>query len=137
MSSLITARSALEQGRDVFAIPGSIHSPLSKGCHQLIRQGAKLVESAQDILEEFHVPHTPPKEKISQPDVAVNTAVNSANAPAMTNQLLNAAGHDPVSVDELVMRTGLTMAEVQASLLDLEFAGRIERLASGMYQALH
>jgi len=135
--SLITARSALEQGRDVFAIPGSIHSPLSKGCHQLIRQGAKLVESAQDILEEFHVPHTPSKEKISQPDVAVNTAVNSANAPAMTNQLLNAAGHDPVSVDELVMRTGLTMAEVQASLLDLEFAGRIERLASGMYQALH
>jgi DNA processing protein len=131
--SLITARSALEQGRDVFAIPGSIHSPLSKGCHQLIRQGAKLVESAQDILEEFHLPHTSSKEKFSPPD----TSVNSANTSAVTNQLLTAAGHDPVSVDELVMRTGLTLAEVQASLLDLELAGHIERLASGMYQALH
>ncbi|MEY4467861.1 MAG: protecting protein DprA [Pseudomonadota bacterium] len=131
--SLITARSALEQGRDVFAIPGSIHSPLSKGCHQLIRQGAKLVESAQDILEEFHLPHTSSKEKFSPSD----TSVNSANASAMTHQLLTAAGHDPVSVDELVVRTELTLAEVQAGLLDLELEGRIERLSSGMYQALH
>jgi DNA processing protein len=131
--SLITARSALEQGRDVFAIPGSIHSPLSKGCHQLIRQGAKLVESAQDILEEIHLQNTPLKEKVSPS----NVAVNSVNPPAMTNQLLNAAGHDPVSVDELIMRTGLTMAEAQAGLLELELEGRIERLASGMYQALH
>ena len=131
--SLITARSALEQGRDVFAIPGSIHSPLSKGCHQLIRQGAKLVESAQDILEEIHLQNTSLKEKVSPS----NVAVNSVNPPAMTNQLLNAAGHDPVSVDELIMRTGLTMAEAQAGLLELELEGRIERLASGMYQALH
>jgi DNA processing protein len=131
--SLITARSALEQGRDVLAIPGSIHSPLSKGCHQLIRQGAKLVESAQDILEEIHLQNTPLKEKVSPS----NVAVNSVNPPAMTNQLLNAAGHDPVSVDELIMRTGLTMAEAQAGLLELELEGRIERLASGMYQALH
>ena len=135
--SLITARSALEQGRDVFAIPGSIHSPLSKGCHQLIRQGAKLVESAQDILEEIHVQNIPLKEKFSPPHVAVNAAVNSVNPSAMTNQLLHAAGHDPVSVDELAARTTMTMAEVQASLLELELEGRVERLASGMYQALH
>lgn len=135
--SLITARSALEQGRDVFAIPGSIHSPLSKGCHQLIRQGAKLVESAQDILEEIHVQNIPLKEKFSPPHVAVNAAVNSVNPSAMTIQLLHAAGHDPVSVDELAARTTMTMAEVQASLLELELEGRIERLASGMYQALH
>ena len=134
--SLITARSALEQGRDVFAIPGSIHSPLSKGCHQLIRQGAKLVESAQDILEEIHVQNIPLKEKFSPPHVAVNAAVNSVNPSAMTIQLLHAAGHDPVSVDELAARTTMTMAEVQASLLELELEGRIERLASGMYQAL-
>jgi DNA processing protein len=135
--SLITARSALEQGRDVFAIPGSIHSPLSKGCHQLIRQGAKLVESAQDILEEIHIQNFPLKEKFSPPHVAVNAAVNSVNPSAMTIQLLHAAGHDPVSVDELAARTTMTMAEVQASLLELELEGRIERLASGMYQALH
>ena len=135
--SLITARSALEQGRDVFAIPGSIHSPLSKGCHQLIRQGAKLVESAQDILEEIHIQSTTLKEKFSPPHVAVNTAANSVNPSAITNQLLHAAGHDPVSVDELAARTSMTMAEVQASLLELELEGRIERLASGMYQALH
>jgi DNA processing protein len=135
--SLITARSALEQGRDVFAIPGSIHSPLSKGCHQLIRQGAKLVESAQDILEEIHIQSTTLKEKFSPPHVAVNTAANSVNVSALTNQLLHAAGHDPVSVDELAARTTMTMAEVQASLLELELEGRIERLASGMYQALH
>lgn len=135
--SLITARSALEQGRDVFAIPGSIHSPLSKGCHQLIRQGAKLVESAQDILEEIHVQNIPLKEKFSPPHVAINTAVNSVNPSAITNQLLHAAGHDPVSVDELASRTTMTMAEVQASLLELELEGRVERLASGMYQALN
>lgn len=135
--SLITARSALEQGRDVFAIPGSIHSPLSKGCHQLIRQGAKLVESAQDILEEIHSQSTPLKEKFSPPHVAVNTAANSVNLSSKTNQLLHAAGHDPVSVDELAARTTMTMADVQASLLELELEGRIERLASGMYQALH
>lgn len=135
--SLITARSALEQGRDVFAIPGSIHSPLSKGCHQLIRQGAKLVESAQDILEEIHSQSTPLKEKFSPPHVAVNTAANSVNLSSKTNQLLHAAGHDPVSVDELATRTTMTMADVQASLLELELEGRIERLASGMYQALH
>jgi len=135
--SLITARSALEQGRDVFAIPGSIHSPLSKGCHQLIRQGAKLVESAQDILEEIHVQNIPFKEKFSPPHVAVNTAANSVIASALSNQLLHAAGHDPVSVDELAARTSMTMADVQASLLELELEGRIERLASGMYQALN
>ena len=135
--SLITACSALEQGRDVFAIPGSIHSPLSKGCHQLIRQGAKLVESAQDILEEIHIQNFPLKGKFSPPHVDVNAAVNSVNPSAMTIQLLHAAGHDPVSVDELAARTTMTMAEVQASLLELELEGRIERLASGMYQALH
>jgi DNA processing protein len=131
--SLITARSALEQGRDVFAIPGSIHSPLTKGCHQLIRQGAKLAESAQDILEEIHEPNEAPNKKLSPSLASVGIAI-----PAIvTHQLLDAAGHDPVSVDELVVRTGLAMSEVQANLFELELDGRIERLASGMYQALH
>lgn len=147
--SLITARSALEQGRDVFAIPGSIHSPLAKGCHQLIRQGAKLVESAQDILEEIHVPIAKGASKPAQSATHVTTGVtaditaditadvNSASAPTASQQLITAAGHDPVSADELALRTGLSMAAIQAQLLELELSGLLERLPGGKYQALH
>jgi DNA processing protein len=145
--SLITARSALEQGREVFAIPGSIHSPLAKGCHQLIRQGAKLVESAQDILEELQVhalspvlqhainPPTHPN-----PDTAVMNRRPGAEAlPAAderATQVMQAAGHDPTSVDQLAERTGLAASEIQATLLLLELDGRVERMGDGRYQRL-
>ena len=131
--SLITARSALEQGRDVFAIPGSIHSPLAKGCHQLIRQGAKLVESAQDILEEIQVVYVQP----ARQHTPSSTDIRPASASAASNELIDAAGHDPVSADELAVRTGLAMATVQAQLLELELSGHLERLPGGMYQVLH
>ena len=124
--SLITARSALEQGREVFAIPGSIHSPLAKGCHQLIRQGAKLVESAQDILEELRWHQSA-------------ASAQSKTAPVISADaglLLEAAGHDPVSVDELARRTSMPMMAIQAGLLELEMQGHIEMLAGGMYRRL-
>ena len=123
--SLITARQALEQGREVFAIPGSIHSPQSKGCHSLIRQGAKLVESAQDVLEELRLP-----DPFAQVPLALNTP-----APAETG-LLALLGHDPTSLDALQARSGLPTADLQAELLDLELAGQVERLPGGLFQRL-
>lgn len=127
--SLTTARSGLEQGREVFAIPGSIHSPLAKGCHLLIRQGAKLVESAQDILEELRWPATAPA-ATAQRDVP------AARADGHMMQILQAAGHDPASVDQLAERSGLSAADVQSALLALEMEGVLGRLADGRYQKL-
>lgn len=121
--SLITARMAAEQGREVFAIPGSIHSPQSRGCHALIRQGAKLVESAQDVLEELRF--TPPS-----PHEAEET-IEPAEGDA---GLLAAMGYDPVSVDALVARTGIPAAQLQVQLLELELAGELARLPGGLYQ---
>lgn len=119
--SLITARLAAEQGREVFAIPGSIHAPQSRGCHALIRQGAKLVESAQDILEDLQLagpaaPDTPPS--------GVNTG----------DSLLDAMGFDPVGLDALQARTGLDTATLQAKLLELELDGHVGRLPGGLLQ---
>lgn len=145
--SLITARSALEQGREVFAIPGSIHSPLAKGCHQLIRQGAKLVESAQDILEELQH-HALAKETHHALETVTNSApASSAMTPSPTTELstasneyarqvMRAAGHDPASVDQLAERTGLPASDIQASLLLLELDGKFERMTDGRYQRL-
>ncbi len=130
--SLITARSAVEQGREVFAIPGSIHSPLSKGCHRLIREGAKLVESAQDIMEELHWPGSAPILATAS-GAEADTDIPDSLAPAPA-RLLKAAGHDPASVDVLAERSGLTMSEVQSALLTLEMDGQIERLPDGRYQ---
>jgi len=126
--SLITARMAAEQGRDVFAIPGSIHSPLAKGCHQLIKQGAKLVESAQDVLEELRLQPLP-----------ANAAATPADAQAepQATQLLDAMGFDPVSPDQLAERTGLDAAALAGLLLTLELDGRIERLPDGSYRRLN
>jgi DNA processing protein len=115
--SLITARFANEQGKDVFAIPGSIHSPLSKGCHLLIKQGAKLVDSVQDILEELRVEH----------------AVMVAEAPE-PHPLLAAMGYDPCDLDTLAARAGLDIAEVSALVTRLELEGRIALLPGGRYQ---
>jgi DNA processing protein len=117
--SLITARMALEQGRDVFAIPGSIHSPQSKGCHALIKQGAKLVESAQDILEELGYPGT-------------NAA---SNVPA-EHPLFIHLGFDPLDTETLMLRSGLTIAELSAILLQLELDGHIASLPGGLYQRI-
>lgn len=121
--SLITAKQALEQGREVFAIPGSIHSPQSRGCHALIRQGAKLVESAQDVLEELPL----------FTGKAMRPALEPASADA-ENPLLAALGHDPVSLDALQARTGLPTAQLQAGLLTLELDGLVARLPGGLFQ---
>jgi len=123
--SLITARCAAEQGREVFAIPGSIHAPQSRGCHALIRQGAKLVESAQDILEDLRIAE-PSDEHRAEPD----------RAAAPVNDLLRAVGHDPVSFDALQARTGLDTATLQARLLELELDGEVGRMPGGLLQRI-
>jgi DNA processing protein len=117
--SLITARIAGDQGRDLFAIPGSIHSPLSKGCHALIKQGAKLVDTAADVLGEL---------QLAAPPAA------QAAARTESNVLLRCMGHDPCSVDMLVQRSGLTADVVSAMLLSLELEGKVAGLPGGRYQ---
>ncbi len=125
--SLITARLAAEQGKDVFAIPGSIHSPQSRGCHALLKQGAKLVESAQDVLEELAVPQQPTP-------VSANSAAPAAGRES--NGLLAALGFDPVSLDALVARTGEAASSLQARLLELELIGDVARLPGGLFQRI-
>ncbi len=122
--SLITARLAAEQGREVFAIPGSIHSPLAKGCHRLIKQGAKLVESAQDILEELGT-------------ALPTTAPTDPSPPkAEFSALLAHLGDAPTSVDALAQRSGLTAETVCAMLLHMELDGLVASLPGGLYQRL-
>ncbi len=123
--SLITARLAAELGRDVFAIPGSIHSPQSRGCHALIKQGVKLVEDAQDVLEELKLETNPARASLA--------AAQDPDATADAG-LLKVLGHDPVSLDALLARTGLDTATLQARLLDLELEGRVARLPGGLFQ---
>ena len=124
--SIITARLAGEQGREVFAIPGSIHSPLSKGCHRLIKQGAKLVESAQDILEELGW------------DTPVSTQKGVRPQPKKVHaEFLNQLGHTPSAIDALVGRTGLTSEQVCSILLELELSGLVASLPGGLYQAIN
>jgi DNA processing protein len=135
--SLITARMAAEQGRDVFAIPGSIHSPLSKGCHQLIKQGAKLVESAQDILEELkHYPDMQSQSNKQPPSKANTTREITTTKDPVIDQLLTALGFDPVAADTLAQRCNLDAATLNAQLLTLELAGLLEMLPGGLYRRL-
>ncbi len=136
--SLITARSANEQGREVFAIPGSIHSPLSKGCHRLIRQGAKLVESAQDIMEELRWQHSAAPSSATAPAETTpsESAQTTSDDATPLARLLALAGHDPVTIDQLVDRSGLPAADIQAALLTLEMQQQIEMLPGGQYRRL-
>jgi DNA processing protein len=120
--SLITARLAAEQGRDVFALPGSIHSPLSKGCHQLIKQGAKLVDDVQDILDELGLSTAP--------------VPSEAGAPARDDSLLQLMGFDPCDTDTLAARSGRPVEQLSAALLELELDGRVASLPGGRYQRL-
>jgi len=126
--SLITARLAGEQGRDVFAIPGSIHSPLSKGCHQLIKQGAKLVDDARDILEELACDSPRP------PDPAASDA--SAGPQGELALMLDALGFDPCDLDTLGQRSGLSPQALSSFLLQLELEGQVALLPGGRYQRL-
>lgn len=134
--SLITARLALEQGRDVMAIPGSIHSPLSKGCHALIKQGAKLVESIQDILDELN--HLPPQVNVSTSAVseAMRDNINTDDSAADDNKLLTCFDYDAIDIDTLCIRSGLTVEVVSAMLLALELEGKIGSLPGGRYQRI-
>ncbi|HEY3178491.1 MAG TPA: DNA-processing protein DprA [Casimicrobiaceae bacterium] len=125
--SLITARLAGEQGRDVFAIPGSIHSPFSKGPHKLIREGAKLVETAQDIIGEI-------AGAAAAPFAAVETSTNNVVREPKHAALLDAIAHDPVDIDTLMARTQMPASDVQAALTALELDGSVASLPGGRWQ---
>ncbi len=131
--SLITARLSSEQGREIFAIPGSIHNPLTRGCHQLIRQGAKLVETADDIVDEL----APLVGHLLQ-----STVESTANdTPPVTDEqeylrLKKFLSHDPIGIDELATNSGLTIDQVSSMLLILELEGDVESLSGGRYSLL-
>ena len=120
--SLITARLAAEAGREVFALPGSIHSPTARGCHRLIKDGAKLVESAQDVLDELRI-----EARVSE---------RRSPRPAAHEDLLAALGFDPIDLDTLASRTGRDAGSLAAELLELELAQDVERLPGNRYQRL-
>jgi DNA processing protein len=126
--SLITARIAADQGREVFALPGSIHSPLAKGCHALIKNGAKLVESAEDVLAELAGPQA------REPARRAARGNRASSAPA--DPLLAQMGPDPVDIDSLCARAGKAAEEISAQLLRLEMAGHVAVLPGGRYQRL-
>jgi len=149
--SLITAELAAQYGREVFAIPGSIHAPQSRGCHALLRQGAKLVETVQDVLDELRpqrIPTQPTQGVLAlgarepaKPTAPAGAARAGKAAPGTAGQpveaenaLLQALGYDPVGLDALQARCGLPTAELQAQLLELELRGVVRRLPGGLFQ---
>ena len=127
--SLITARLAAEQGRDVYAIPGSIHTPQSRGCHQLIKQGAKLVDSAQDILEEYQ--HIKPFDRpIAPPETRQEPTLPSEE------RILEQMGYESCCLDELIIRTGMTADALSVILLQLELEGQVAMLPGNRFQRM-
>jgi DNA processing protein len=139
--SLITAKQALDLGKEVFAIPGSIHTTVSKGCHDLIKQGAKLVDCAQDILEELKdLPavdwHTTSAPDLLNPPSALETFLEKDQIGSSTLRVLDYLGQDPVGLDELQIRSGLSTSQLQAELFQLELNGALGRLQGGLYQKL-
>lgn len=135
--SLITARLTAEQGKEVFAIPGSIHTTQSRGCHALIRQGAKLVESAQDVLEELKLEHLVAPDETEAPEAGGTGETGGMGGRSVAESgLLHALGFDPVGLDALQARCGLDAASLQAQLLGLELDGHVARLPGGLFQRL-
>ncbi len=132
--SLITAKLAVEQGREVFAIPGSIHSPQSRGCHALIREGAKLVESAQDVLEELLLPADGLLPAPDNAGVEAEEGSEEAENASPDTSLSACLGFDPVSLDALVARTGQSPSSLLAQLFEMELGGQVARLPGGLYQ---
>ena len=133
--SLITARFASEQGREVFAVPGSIHNPLARGCHKLIREGAKLVESSRDILEELG-PLTATMIEIASDESPAAGGDPAEGVDPEYRALLEALSFEPAPIDKLVERTGLTSEELSSMLLILELSGYVEAVPSGGYARL-
>ncbi|HMB38004.1 MAG TPA: DNA-processing protein DprA [Wenzhouxiangellaceae bacterium] len=141
--SLITARLAGEQGREVFAVPGSIRNPMARGCHRLIRQGARLVESPDEIVDELKPLIAElagelrgllaPREASSSGADASGAAIESDASDPQVETLLAAVGYDPTSVDEIMARTELTTQAVSSMLLELELQGRVAALGGGRY----
>ena len=132
--SLITARLAADEGREVFAIPGSVDNPLSRGCHALIRDGAKLVESVVDVIEEIAHPgglQGPPAS--SEPAASGDSADAGGGSGGSARRVLDAVGHDPITLDRLVEHTGLTPDRLSSILLSLELDGRLDALPGGRY----
>jgi DNA processing protein len=140
--SLITARLAAEIGREVLAIPGSIHAPQSRGCHALIKHGAKVVETAQDVLEELHLDKTPTGAGRGQAagesgkgnDDGAQATADDATSTQAPDPILAAMGWDPVSQEALSARTGWGPAELGARLLELEMLGEVARLPGQLFQ---
>ena len=129
--SLITARTALEQGREVFAVPGSIHTPMARGCHRLIRGGAKLVETAEDVLEEISGLVGAQLEQAGEPPEAPPVSEDTLDSDYI--RLLDSMGFEPVNQDTLVERSGLTAAEVSSMLLILELRGTVAAGHGGLF----
>lgn len=130
--SLITARLAAEQGREVFAIPGSIHNPLAKGCHELLRNGAKLVETASDIIEELGA-MLGALDISEEPREAADASDHDVPLDSDYRHLLNCLGHDPACQDQLMQSSGFSADVVSSMLLMLELEGYVESLPGGRY----